>query len=103
MSGDHLNREDYVELYGDHWVVRSSVRTRLLIAILILGWIGALLLVSGCDGQAAANTAQAEQEAYDKKVALLGMPCLYVAQCIHEPCSTLHRRCVKSADLTERK
>lgn len=62
-----------------------------------------LAFAAGCtDGVDASNIAQDEQAAYDKKVALLGMPCTWIAVCIHDPCSVLHRRCAP-ADLTERK
>lgn len=94
---------NHAKLYGEHWITRSSRRTRLLVALLIAGWLGAILLVAGCtDGQDAADIAQAEQVAHDKKVALLSMPCTWIAQCSHEPCPVVTRRCVP-ADLRSEK
>lgn len=74
----------------------------LMLAVILIGWFVALALVGFITGDSHAFTAQAQQEALEKKQALMGMPCTWVAVCIHEPCSVLHRRCAP-ADLTERK
>ena len=69
-------------------------------------WLICLICVGvlvGCDGQAAENTAKAEQEAHERF--LIGMPCMYVCQShyAHEGCTPKNTRCVKSADMTNRK
>lgn len=54
-------------------------------------------LSQGCDGQAAANTAVAEQEAHEK-VAVMSMPCTWIAQCNHlmTACPIQSRSCVRA-------
>lgn len=93
------HREDYDQLYGQKNTSNTAEGWSMVCWLICLIVLAALL---GCDGQDAANTAQDEQQAYDKKVALMGMPCTWVAVCIHDPCSVLHRRCAP-ADLTERR
>lgn len=99
----NYTRADYEELYGDHWITRSSLRARLMVLLLIVGWIAALLLVTGCDGEAAQVTAQIEQEAHQKKVALMSMPCTWVAQCsrLMTDCPIEDRKCTNSSDQRE--
>lgn len=91
--------DDYATLYGDHWVTKSSRKTRLLVWVLIVGWILALMLVGGCDGEAAKVTAQIEEEAHEKKVAVMSMPCTWVAQCpnLLTDCPVQSRVCVKAS------
>lgn len=106
--GDYLSSEDYVELYGDHWVTRSSRTTRLLVVLLILGWLVGAALVAGCtDGEDAANTAQDEQIAHEKAMAVAHIVCAtWICQKYHahEPCGrNTNTACVSAADLTRTK
>jgi hypothetical protein len=65
----------------------KSVVTHLKDALLSLSlkdWLivvlaGALISLTGCDGQAAENTAKAEQAAHEKKLELLSTPIGYTA------------------------
>lgn len=94
----NYTRDDYKELYGDHWITRSSRRTHFMVAILIVGWIFALLLVAGCDGEAAQATQESIVIAEQKKAALMGMPCTWVAQCsrLMTDCPIEDRKCVRA-------
>lgn len=68
------HRTDYEELYGDHWLTRSSSRSRLMVYVVIFGWVLILALLSslaGCDGEAAQITAYAEAEAHQRHVDVL--------------------------------
>ena len=75
--GDHLNAEDYAAQYNDRWQEKRGISkgewlVLALFAILVsLQW--------GCDSQAAEYTAQAEQEAHEKKLKLLSMPITWTA------------------------
>ena len=91
--------DDYATLYGDHWVTKSSRKTRLLVWVLIVGWILALMLVGGCDSQDAVNAAQSEEVAHEQKVTLMSMPCVWVAQCSNllTDCPVQSRVCVKAS------
>src|SRR5688572_19952130 len=92
--GDFLSEEDYARLYNDH-----PKPERWIPALTIIGWLVCLILVGsilGCDSQASENTFQAEQEAHQKKLELLSMPCTWVAQCGNpiSACPVEKRKCV---------
>lgn len=74
------------------------------VAFLVLLIVGNLSL-AGCDGQAAEATHESVMAATEKKQALMGHPCTYVAQCGYpiSACPVSRRACVPSADLSERK
>lgn len=64
-----------------------------LVCIVLAG-----VILNGCDGEAAQVTAQVEEEAHAKKVALMGMPCTWVAQCSNllTECPVRDRKCVRA-------
>lgn len=103
----NYTREDYVELYGDHWIIRSSRRAHLMIGVALAGLVLAFALVAGSDAEDAANIAQDEQVAHAKKQALVGIPCgTWVCQkhFDHEPCGRAgNTACAPSADLRSEK
>lgn len=100
-------REDYVELYGDHWIIRSSRRAHLMIGVAIVGVFLAFALVAGRDAASdATNIAQDEQAAHEKWLAVSHVVCAtWICQKYHdhEPCGrNSNTACTTAADLTER-
>lgn len=104
--GDYLSPDDYAPLYGDHWVTRSSRRTRLVVALVLVAWIfGAAGIAGRTDAEDAANTAQDEQVAHEKAVAHI-VCATWICQKYHdhEPCGrNSNTACVSAADLTRNK
>lgn len=102
------HRDDYVALYGDHWMVRSSRRAHFVIGVSLAGLVLAFALVAGRDAASdATNIAQDEQGAHAKKQALVGIPCsTWICQKAfdHEPCGRAgNTACAPSADLRSEK
>lgn len=58
------DRSDYEQLYGDHWLVKSSRKTRLVIVLVLLAWVVGAALLSACEGEV--QTEIAEQEAHQQ-------------------------------------
>jgi hypothetical protein len=97
--------EDYARLYKEAAALDSEPFSQKAIRWIAIIGIGILIGMQwGCDYQAAEATHESVMDAYEKKLALMGNPCVYVAQCtrIEMECDPRHRKCVKSADLTKR-
>jgi hypothetical protein len=58
----------------------------------------AIALAAGCEYEAALAAEEVKQIAADKKLAVMGMPCTWVAQCGHpiSDCPIQNRQCVNA-------
>lgn len=88
--------EDYARLYNTAREHEKSRRLKWYEWLLIIAFaIGAGF---SRDADVQENTTEAEHVALEKKLAVMGMPCTWIAQCSHEPCPVSARRCAP-ADL----
>lgn len=96
-------RDDDRRLFGEEITLAEAIQSpqRLTLAAIIGGLILALSFVSYIDVQSAPVVAEAHAVASEKKQAVMGHPCTYVAQCyrFERDCDVRQRACV-DADLT---